>query len=238
MNDPKTAPPRAPDTHPERRRPARGLLFVISSPSGAGKTTLTRRLAQTHGLAFSVSYTTRKPRAGEVDGRDYHFVSDDRFSRMVDANEFAEWAYVHGNRYGTSIATVNEALDKGTHCLFDVDFQGGGAIKRLWSDDSVLCFILPPSMRELERRLRQRATDAPEVIERRLETARRELEHYAEYDYLVVNDDIDEAFGDLSAIYRAALCARPRNEAWARALLEEARAGGTAGPAGVAPRAS
>ncbi len=200
----------------------RGILLVISSPSGAGKTTLANKLAATFNLHFSVSYTTRPPRTGEVNGKDYNFVSNEDFSRMVEAQEFAEWAVVHGNRYGTSVATVNRAIEQGTDCLFDIDYQGGRQIRRQWPQDSVLCFILPPSMGELERRLRQRATDAPDVIERRLAMARKELAHYHEYDYLVVNENLDRAFADLSAIYTAAGCARFRNEGRAQALLSEA----------------
>ncbi|HEX7500727.1 MAG TPA: guanylate kinase, partial [Polyangia bacterium] len=147
---------------------SRGLLLVISSPSGAGKTTLARRLAAEFDIRFSVSYTTRSPRTGEVEGKDYCFVSGERFDQMVANQEFAEWAVVHGNRYGTSIATVQQSIASGVDCLFDVDYQGGRQIRRLWPDDSVLCFILPPSMEELESRLRRRATDAPDVIERRL----------------------------------------------------------------------
>ncbi len=209
----------------------RGLLLVISSPSGAGKTTLARRLAAQHALRFSVSYTTRLPRTGEVDGRDYHFITPARFEDMVAANEFAEWAVVHGNKYGTSIATVNESLAQGQDCLFDVDFQGGGAIRRQWPRDSVLCFILPPSMQELEKRLRRRATDAADVIERRLAMACKELEHYGEYDYLVVNDNLERAYDELRSIYVAARCARGRQEATAQALLREAAARGP----GLAP---
>lgn len=203
---------------------SRGLLLVISSPSGAGKTTLARRLAGEFDIRFSVSYTTRSPRAGEVEGKDYCFVSDGRFDQMIAANEFAEWAVVHGNRYGTSIATVQESIDGGRDCLFDVDFQGGRQIRKLWPGDSVLCFILPPSMIELESRLRRRATDAPDVIERRLAMACKELEHYDEYDYLVVNDDLSKAYDQLRSIYVAARCARSRRESVARTLLAEAAA--------------
>ena len=195
--------------------------MVISSPSGAGKTTLTRRLAETHKLHFSISYTTRPARNGEQDGVDYHFVSPERFAAMVDAQEFAEHAMVHGNRYGTSIATVNRAIEQGVDCLFDIDYQGGQQIRRQWPSDSVLCFILPPSLAELERRLRRRATDSAEVIERRLATARKELAHYSEYDFLVVNEDLERAFAELSAIYTAARCTRPRAEGYAQALLSE-----------------
>jgi guanylate kinase len=202
----------------------RGLLLVISSPSGAGKTTLARRLAKEFKLRFSVSYTTRSPRLGEVEGRDYCFVSNARFDEMITAGEFAEWAEVHGNRYGTSIATVEQTLRSGSDCLFDVDFQGGQQIRRQWPEESVLCFILPPSMDELERRLRRRATDAPDVIERRLAMACEELKHYGEYDYLVVNDVLESAYGELRALYLSALATRQRREGVAQALLAEAAA--------------
>ena len=203
---------------------SRGLLLVISSPSGAGKTTLARRLAAEFDIRFSVSYTTRSPRTGEVEGKDYCFVSGERFDQMVANQEFAEWAVVHGNRYGTSIATVQQSIAGGIDCLFDVDYQGGRQIRRLWPDDSVLCFILPPSMEELESRLRRRATDAPDVIERRLAMACKELEHYGEYDYLVVNDDLSRAYDQLRSIFVAARCTRKRQEKVAQALLAEAAA--------------
>jgi guanylate kinase len=201
---------------------SRGLLLVISSPSGAGKTTLARRLAAEFDIRFSVSTTTRSPRTGEVEGKDYCFVRGERFDQMVANQEFAEWAVVHGNRYGTSIATVQQSIAGGIDCLFDVDYQGGRQIRRLWPEDSVLCFILPPSMEELESRLRRRATDAPEVIERRLAMACKELEHYGEYDYLVVNDDLSRAYDQLRSIFVAARCARSRRDAVAQALLAQA----------------
>ncbi|MDX2022177.1 MAG: guanylate kinase [Deltaproteobacteria bacterium] len=200
----------------------RGILLVVSSPSGAGKTTLAHRLARSHNLHFSVSYTTRKPRPGERDGVDYHFVSDDEFTRMVQSQLFAEWAVVHGNRYGTAISTVNEAIEKGVDCLFDIDYQGGRQIRQQWPDDSVLCFILPPSLAELERRLRSRGTESAEAIESRLAMAKKELAHYKTYDYLVVNEELETAYAELSSIYQAARCARSRNEPRAQALLAEA----------------
>jgi guanylate kinase len=201
----------------------RGILVVISSPSGAGKTTLAHRLAEQERLEFSVSYTTRLPRPGETDGVDYKFVTEDEFSRMIERGEFAEWAVVHGARYGTAVHTVNRALEDGKDYLFDIDWQGGAQIRRQWPEDSVLVFILPPSMAELERRLRRRATDAPEAIDRRLVTATRELEHFSEYDYLVVNDNLETALKELSSIYIAARCARGRRGHYGSALLEEAR---------------
>jgi len=186
----------------------RGILMVVSSPSGAGKTTLAHLLAQTERLEFSVSYTTRAPRAGERDGVDYKFVTEDEFSRMIQRGEFAEWAVVHGGRYGTAVHTVNRALDEGKDYLFDIDWQGGAQLRKQWPEESVLVFILPPSMAELERRLRRRATDSPEAISRRLDMATKELEHFAQYDYLVVNDNLETALKELSSIYVAARCAR------------------------------
>jgi guanylate kinase len=201
----------------------RGILLVISSPSGAGKTTLAHLLAEQERLEFSVSYTTRAARPGERDGVDYKFITEDEFSRMVDNNEFAEWAVVHGARYGTAVHTVNRALEDGKDYLFDVDWQGGAQIRRQWPEESVLVFILPPSMAELERRLRRRATDSPTAIERRLQTATRELEHFAEYDFLVVNDNLETALKELSSIYVAARCAKSRRGHYGHALLGEAR---------------
>jgi len=209
---------------PTQRR--RGVLVVISSPSGAGKTTLAHMLAESQKLVFSVSYTTRSPRPGERDGVDYKFVSDDEFSRMIERQEFAEWAVVHGNRYGTAIHTVNRALEDGTDYLFDIDWQGGRQIRQQWPNDSVLTFILPPSMAELERRLRRRATDSTEAIQRRLATAKRELEHYGEYDYLVVNDNLDRAHQQLNAIVEATRCSRVRLGHMAEELLAEGSAVG------------
>lgn len=203
------------------------MLFVISSPSGAGKTTLARMVADSQKLVFSVSYTTRAMRPGERDGVDYKFVTEDEFSSMVERHEFAEWARVHGNRYGTAVHTINRALEDGTDYLFDIDWQGGRQIRKQWPDASVLVFILPPSIAELERRLRRRATDSPEAIARRLSIAKGELEHYADYDYLVVNDNLDRAHQQLNAIVEAARCSRFRCGNLAQELLAE---GTSAGP--------
>jgi guanylate kinase len=187
-------------------RMSRGLLVIVSSPSGAGKTTLCHRLLREFPdkLKFSVSVTTRKPRAGERDGVDYTFVDPDRFQQMVTAGEFAEWAEVHGNRYGTLHSAVAEALEGGKDVLFDIDWQGGEQLKGKFADDAVMIWVLPPSLAVLEERLRRRATDTPEVIERRLAMAKKELEHYTLYDYLVTNDDLEQAYLSVKSIYVAA----------------------------------
>jgi guanylate kinase len=181
----------------------RGILVIVSSPSGAGKTTLTRRLLAEFGpqLEFSVSYTTRPIRTGEVDGRDYHFVTPARFEQMVEAAEFAEYAFVHGNRYGTAEAPIESALGRGSDVIFDVDWQGGAALSARWPADSLKVFILPPDLKILEARLRTRATDAPDIVQRRLGKAKEELEHFGEYQFLIVNDDLDRAYAVLRAIY-------------------------------------
>jgi guanylate kinase len=180
----------------------RGVLVIVSSPSGAGKTTLTRRLIDEFPkLEFSVSYTTRPMRPGEVDGRDYWFVTPETFEDMVRRGEFAEHAWVFDNRYGTVQAPIEAALAAGRDVIFDVDWQGGAALSAHWPSDSLKIFILPPDNATLEARLRQRATDAPEVIERRLRKAKDELGHYNEYQYLIVNDDLERAYHLLRAIY-------------------------------------
>ena len=194
----------------------RGLLLVVSSPSGAGKTTLCNRLREEFAsLEFSVSYTTRPPRPGETDGVDYHFADSAAFQEMIARDEFAEYAMVHGNMYGTSATLVNRALDEGRHLLFDIDYQGGRHLRQKFPDDVVLVFILPPSIAELEKRLRGRGTDSDEVIRRRVRVAREELRHYAEYDYLIMNDDIGRAYDALRAVYLAQLhtCGRQRSAA-------------------------
>jgi len=191
---------------PEGTPGKRGTLVIVSSPSGAGKTTLTRRLLDEFAgpppqLAFSVSYTTRPQRPGEVEGRDYHFVTPEQFERMARRGDFAEHAVVFGNRYGTAEAPVEAALAHGTDVIFDVDWQGGAALERRWPRDSLKVFILPPDLDVLASRLLHRATDAPDVIERRLRKAIEELGHFDEYQHLIVNDDLDRAYAVLRAIY-------------------------------------
>jgi guanylate kinase len=181
----------------------RGILVIVSSPSGAGKTTLTQRLLGEFGaqLEFSVSYTTRPMRSGEVDGRDYHFVTPARFEEMIAEQAFAEHAFVHGNRYGTAIAPIEAALSAGRDMIFDVDWQGGAALSAHWAHDSLKIFILPVSLERLAFQLNKRATDAPGVIERRLGKALDEMQHYTEYPNLIVNDDIEQAYRELRAMY-------------------------------------
>jgi guanylate kinase len=176
----------------------------VSSPSGAGKTTLTRQLLREFPvLQFSVSYTTRAIRPGEQHGVDYYFVDPATFDAMVERGEFAEHATVHGNRYGTAKAAVNEVLDKGRDVIFDVDWQGGRSLSAQWPDESLKVFILPPDLDTLAERLKRRATDAPEVIERRLRTAIKEVEHFDSYPFLIVNDDLARAYDRLRSIYLA-----------------------------------
>jgi guanylate kinase len=180
----------------------RGILVIVSSPSGAGKTTLTRRLlAEFPALTFSVSHTTRPMRPGERDGVDYHFVDVAAFERMIADNEFAEHAVVFGNQYGTAKGPIEATLARGRDMIFDVDWQGGGALEKQWPADALKIFILPPDLATLEQRLRNRATDAPEVIERRLRKAIAELEHWDEYQHLIVNDDLERAYQVLRALY-------------------------------------
>ena len=191
--------------------PRAGLLLVISSPSGAGKSSIARALlADDPLLDLSVSATTRPVRAGEVAGEDYHFVDDAEFARLVEADHFIEWARVFRHRYGTPIAPLEERLASGRDVLFDIDWQGTQQLHAKRPDATVRVFILPPSMVELERRLHARGTDSDAVIAQRMARAAAEISHWAEYDYVLVNDDFDRCLGQVRTILAAERLARHR----------------------------
>jgi guanylate kinase len=180
-----------------------GILFVLSAPSGTGKSSLAERLVrEVPDLAFSVSYTTRRRRSGEEDGREYHFVDDRTFDAMVSAGEFLEWARVYDRRYGTGRAATERALGEGRDLLLDIDVQGARQV-RARGAGAVSIFLLPPDFATLEKRLRERASDAPEDVEQRLAVARSEAEEYRHYDYLVLNEDLDPAVRSVASIVRA-----------------------------------
>lgn len=189
----------------------RGLMLVLSSPSGAGKTTLARRLLDAEpDVEMSVSCTTRKKRAGEVEGRDYHFVDREDFAQMRDAGEFLEWAVVFDHFYGTRRQPVEQALKAGRDILFDVDWQGAASLRDEAKDDVVSVFILPPSGKALEQRLNERAQDSDEVVRRRMQGASNEIQHWDEYDYVVVNYDVDRSLAAIRAILAAERLRRRR----------------------------
>ncbi len=189
----------------------RGLLFVLSSPSGAGKTTLSRQLlAREPDMVMSVSVTTRKPRPGETDGKDYHFISRAQFDEMVKKGELLEYAEVFGNGYGTPIKPVQDWLADGKDVLFDIDWQGTQQIHARMTDDLVRVFILPPSAEELRERLVRRAQDTAAVVAKRMAEASNEISHWAEYDYVLINDDLDQCDRSISAILDAERLRRHR----------------------------
>lgn len=178
----------------------RGRLFVITAPSGAGKTSLTKALlAQEPGLKLSVSYTTRAPRPGEQDGREYHFVDEPTFLAMRDRGEFLENALVHGNRYGTSRKVITETLERGQDLVLEIDWQGAAQVRKIYPD-CIGIFILPPSMEELERRLQGRGQDSNAVIRRRLANAQAEIAHAGEFEYRIINKDFDSARQELARV--------------------------------------
>jgi guanylate kinase len=201
------------------------LLLILSSPSGAGKTTLTKRLRERFpALGFSVSHTTRTPRANEVDGKDYHFISHADFDELVEKDAFVEWAHVHGNCYGTSRAEIDRAREEPgcSGMIFDIDYQGARQI-RAKEHEAVSVFILPPSMIELEKRLKGRASETDEVLKRRFAAAKMEIEHYGLFDYLVVNDDLESAFKHLEGIILAERSRRFRRANLAERLLRSGK---------------
>jgi len=190
----------------------RGNLIIISAPSGTGKTTILKRLfAQVKGVTFSVSHTTRSPRTGEKEGVDYYFVDQETFKQMRAANEFLEWAEVHGNFYGTSRKEVDRHLVQGLDVFLDIDVQGARQVRATAGGECFSIFIIPPSWEEQERRLTGRGTDSPETIRLRLQNARKEMQDAGLYDYLIVNDTVEQAVDTLRAIIIAQRCRTRRN---------------------------
>ncbi|GAB6844318.1 guanylate kinase [Methylorubrum rhodinum] len=207
----------------------RGLILILSSPSGAGKTTLTRAIAADGGwgLDLSISVTTRARRPSEIDGRHYRFIDREAFEDLRARDDLLEWAEVHGNFYGTPRRPVEKTLSQGRDMIFDIDYQGTRQVRQRLQEDVVTVFILPPSFSELRQRLERRAEDSPETIERRLANARNEMQRWSEYDYVIVNDDLDESFRALQAILAAERLKRSRRtglSAFVEGLLAEAAA--------------
>jgi guanylate kinase len=200
----------------------RGMILILSSPSGAGKTTLTRMLMQDSALdlTLSVSVTTRKQRSSEVDGIHYRFIDRAEFDRMKAAGELLESAEVHGNGYGTPRAPVEKVLAQGRDMLFDIDWQGAKQVRERLGDDVVSIFVLPPSMRELRARLERRAEDTASSIEARFENARREIERWRDYHYVVVNDDLNRTYRDVKTIVKAERLRAKRIESGVKQLVE------------------
>jgi guanylate kinase len=184
----------------------KGLLFVVSAPSGAGKTSLCRAITDSlEKLTHSISYATRKPRPGEIDGRDYYFVGQERFQEMVQAGDFAEWAEVHSNFYGTSRRVLDDLISKGLDVILDIDTQGAKQIRTKY-DTAIFIFIMPPSLDILEERLRNRKSDHEDEIRKRMQRSREEIRDYALYDYIIVNRDFDRALTELRSIVISERC--------------------------------
>lgn len=198
----------------------RGLLLLVSSPAGAGKTSLSRRLVADHGdMTLSISATTRDPRPGEEEAREYFFIDRPTFEARIAEGHFLEWAEVNGNLYGTPKAPVMAALEKGQDVLFDIDWQGAAQIAEAAADDSVRVFILPPSWEDLSRRLHARAQDSETVINQRLDLGKDEIAHWGAYDYVIVNKNFDRAYADLIHIYRAERL-KPGRNIWLPGFVE------------------
>ncbi|MDG6078894.1 guanylate kinase [Erythrobacter litoralis] len=206
MADTESVPPKGSDALARR-----GVLFILSSPSGAGKTTISRMLLEADdAIRLSVSVTTRPPRPGEIDGVHYYFVDDAEFDRLVEEDDFYEWAPVFGYRYGTPKGRIRAALKDGQDFLFDIDWQGTQQLYQKDQQDVVRVFILPPSIAELRRRLESRNTDEPEVIDARMDRARAEISHWDAYDYVVINEDVDACFAKVREILDAERMKRQR----------------------------
>ncbi|MFC4486732.1 guanylate kinase [Tepidiphilus baoligensis] len=202
-----------------------GTLYIVTAPSGAGKTTLVHAVLEREpGLALSISYTTRPPRPGEIDGRDYRFIGREEFLRLRDRGELLEWAEVHGNYYGTSRTWIEDQLQQDRDVLLEIDWQGARQVRRIFPQ-AVSVFILPPSIATLEARLRGRGTDSEATIARRLAAAREEMRHVEEFDYVIINDRLERAIDELTAVVRAARLRLPvqkrRHAAYFAQLLQE-----------------
>jgi guanylate kinase len=199
--------------------PNHGMLFVVSSPSGGGKGTLIQRaLKSVANLSYSISYTTREPRDGELDGREYHFVSVEEFQRLIGAGEFLEWATVFGNLYGTGRTQIKKELAEGRDLILELDVQGAASLREL-ANGTISIFIIPPSFRVLSERLNSRGTESKEELEIRLNNSRHEMEQYSKFDYVIVNDDINQASAELASIISAERARRKQREAIAREVL-------------------
>lgn len=216
----------------------RGMLLLVSSPAGAGKTSLTRTLVADHdSLMLSISATTRAARPGEQEAREYYFKTRDEFETMIAAGEFLEHATVNGNYYGTPKAPVMAALEAGHDVIFDIDWQGAQQIAEKAPDDAVRVFILPPAWGDLERRLKARAQDSEQIMEQRLRLGQEEIRHWAAYDYVIVNKNFDRAYADLGHIYRAERI-KPHRNTWLPGFVQGllAEAAGDHEPSGAPPR--
>jgi guanylate kinase len=211
----------SPTPHTSFERIRRGLMMIVAAPSGAGKTSLCRRLVADHSdLELSVSVTTRGPRPGEKDGREYHFIDDTEMDRLIKEQALLEYASVHDARYGSPRDPVEKALSQGHNVLFDIDWQGAQRISARAPSDVVRVFILPPSIAELNRRLNARAQDDEDVIARRIQRAKSEISHWAEYDYVILNDDFDRSYAELVHIYHAEISRRSRG-LWISPFVDE-----------------
>jgi len=216
----------------------RGLLLLVSSPAGAGKTSLTRTLVADHdSLILSISATTRAPRPGEQEAREYYFKTRAEFEAMIAADEFLEYATVNGNYYGTPKAPVMAALEAGHDVIFDIDWQGAQQVAQKAPDDAVGVFILPPAWGDLERRLRARAQDSEQIMDQRLRLGQEEIRHWRLYDYVIVNKNFDRAYADLGHIYRAERM-KPGRNSWLPEFVDGllAEAAGDHDPQGAPPR--